>query len=69
MYLRLHDGDARNREEGVGLANRPPGRDDRFWLLLAPGACAGWHGRGRRKNNVGDLARTRHHHRVACAGH
>ncbi len=38
-------------------------------LLLAPRACGGWHGRGRRKNNVGDLARTRYHHCVACAGH
>src|ERR1700681_1003517 len=28
-----HDGDARNRQEGVGRANRPPGRDDRFSLL------------------------------------
>src|SRR2546425_8835529 len=37
-------------------------------LLLAPGARRGWHGRGRRKNNVGDLARTRYHHCVACAG-
>ena len=38
-------------------------------LLLAPSAGGGWHRRGRRKNNVGDLARMRHHHCVACAGH
>ena len=38
-------------------------------LLLAPGACTGRHGRGRRKNNVGYLARMRDHYCVASAGH
>jgi hypothetical protein len=32
-----HDGDARNRKEGVGLANRPPGRDDRFCVAVSSG--------------------------------